>query len=222
MPQFGVRLFEGHAATHENRGDDYIACSASHSCGCSETPESRLRCSEMAAKPKLDGIIGALEYDPRIASRLGLYLAQMTTFEMAIDFFFGILVGLEKETVEEVFGRILSINTRIEIIDGLVNRHKHPAELDTKKMEDLILAATKINKRRNEYVHGTYLVDPETCKIQLVTWLTSTSKKQKIYSLTADMLDEDIREMRSFMWRLGELKGGFSVSAKSADIPPLP
>ncbi|MBL4598712.1 MAG: hypothetical protein JKX93_07035 [Rhizobiaceae bacterium] len=142
--------------------------------------------------------IGALEYAPEIASRIGLYVAQMTGFELQLNGLFNTLSGAGDMRVGEiVLGRLLSISLRLEILKDLAKLDQN--SMWQPKLDELLKRASSINVRRNEYVHGTYRVNETTGSVQLITWVTSENRKSKIYNLSESCIDADILEVREYL-----------------------
>lgn len=142
--------------------------------------------------------IGALELAPKIAERLGIYLAQMTSFELALNKYFGILAGLSTPDIAEtVFGRIINISTRLEIVEALAELPRNAAWQP--RLNELIKMAWDINKCRNEYVHGAYRVQMPEQAVTLLTWATSKGRKSAAYVLDEKAIDADILQIRSFL-----------------------
>src|SRR6266481_3101474 len=98
--------------------------------------------------------IGALQTAPEIAQLLGVYLGQTTGYELMLGKFFGNLAAVgSQDVVKAVFGRIINISTKLDILNALAelpeNQRWQPG------VGELLQTARAINKRRNEYVHGT-------------------------------------------------------------------
>jgi hypothetical protein len=71
--------------------------------------------------------IGARELNQPIATRLGVYIAQMTGFELCILGMFRNLARIEDRAVSAaIFGRIINMTTRIEILDALLDACPEP------------------------------------------------------------------------------------------------
>ncbi len=157
--------------------------------------------------------IGALQTVPDIAQLLGVYLGQTTGYELMLGKFFGYLAGVHsQDVVKAVFGRIINISTKLEILDALAelpeNQRWHP------KVGELLRTARAINGRRNEYVHGTYRVSPSSKVVELLTWITSESRKSKRYEVTEEMIRADIHCIACF---LGD---SMSLFHPELELPP--
>ncbi len=112
--------------------------------------------------------IGALQTAPEIAQLLGVYLGQTTGYELMLGKFFGNLAAVgSQDVVKAVFGRIINISTKLDILNALAelpeNQRWQPGD------GELLQTARAINKRRNEYVHGTYRVTPSVKLVELLT-----------------------------------------------------
>lgn len=161
--------------------------------------------------------IGRLDFTPEIAQQLGIHLAQMTAFEMMLNKFFGILSHMQSQKASEAtFFRIINISTRLDIIEALAalpeNLHWQP------KLGELVKEAKRINSRRNEYIHGTYRVTPSTGEVELLTWVTSESRKSARYVLTPKSIAEDTFKISAF---LGEAMTLFHPHLKLEDAEPV-
>jgi hypothetical protein len=168
--------------------------------------------------------IGALEFNPPVATRLGVYLAQMTGFELVLNGMFMNLARIpDKAIAEAIFGRIINISTRLDIIAALcliselVGSNKKTRAEILKLVED----ARKINTRRNEYIHGTYRIDENTKAVELITWVTSEGKKSKNYLVTPESIDKDTLKVRQF---LGDYMTAFfpGTGLPASELPALP
>jgi hypothetical protein len=147
-------------------------------------------------------VIGGLEHSPRIASRLGLYLAQITGLEITITSIFANLTGIrDRDVAEAIFGRIINISTRLQILSDIVSLRPDESWPAKDDLMSLIKDAEGINSKRNEYVHGTFQVEAATGRVWLNTWYTSTGRKRKRFEITAESVDEDIQAVRIFLGR---------------------
>jgi hypothetical protein len=102
--------------------------------------------------------VGALEFNPQIASLLGIYLADITQFELGLISLFARVSGTSFEIAKAIFGRIMNISTRMDIISDCIQIAPHSAEIQN-ELSGLVAKARAINSTRNKYVHGTYRVN---------------------------------------------------------------
>jgi hypothetical protein len=180
--------------------------------------------TEPPQEPSPDGPpkiwLGALEFNPQIASLLGIYIAELTQFEWGLIAFFARVIGTSFNTAKTIFGRIMSISIRIDIISDCIDTNIDPPS----NMELLTLAdkAKAINATRNKYVHGTYRTNQDSKEVILTTWLLESGRNSRHEPLSAEMLRQDINSLRSFN---GDLFSLFSPDLEfphANDKPPLP
>ena len=165
--------------------------------------------------------LGALEFNPQIASLLGIYIAELTQFEWGLIAFFARVSGTSFETAKAIFGEIMSITVRIELISACIETN--PDLLPkTDELRTLAAKAKSINTTRNNYVHGTYRTNQDSKEVTLTTWLLQRGRNSRHRPLSAKMLRQDIDNLRSFNGDQFSLFLPHLVLPSVDDKPPLP
>lgn len=153
-------------------------------------------------------IMGALWLAPKIAEGLGIYLATASHYEIMLHVLYRFVAGVGGEFIEATFGRIINISTRLDIIGDTLEARKQKIPADRfEKVNELLTDARKINRRRNELVHGTYRVYTKTRVVILSTWVFANAKSSKNEHLTAERLKSDALEVLMFSHEVARLVG---------------
>lgn len=155
-----------------------------------------------------NAVIGGLWLAPEIAKQLGIYLATVTQYEMALIPLYGFSAGVSGAMASATLGELINISMRLDRIKHCLKERKAEIDLENgQKAKSLLKAAYAINKRRNELVHGTYKVYEKTGLVVITTWIFSANKLSKAEYITAKDLENNIQDIRKFCGTAFEIVG---------------
>lgn len=142
-------------------------------------------------------LIGALHLTPEVAHWLGYYTAQIAAFEYTLIQYLVKLASLkELSDGHAIFGAIMSISSRIDILESLSGRPENSSLQP--HLKKLLSEARSINSQRNQYIHGLYKVNEITREVTLVTWPFSSGRSSKELAVTVGTLMGEIDRLHKF------------------------
>ena len=155
-----------------------------------------------------------LDTNPEIAAALGRFVGHFAMVEQCLIGILGRLLGVNQPRAQIVYAKFISLTTKLGLMQELAEHFVADGTLKD-ELVSLLAKATKLNKRRNTYIHSAWAAGNNASSLAR---LNADRRAPEI--VTAARIQQDVDEVAELSARFQDFQFRVSPNLVIHDVPP--